>query len=134
MRRVSAFSWVVFFVLLGGMRLCAEPVRLSNSPRELGAAVLRELSIREGAISFRVDSNGCTDAASFRYRTERHDGMGPKTPHYLLTIERVRVDECKAMLWEGVVIEVDLEEVVGLSGSYTISVVNPVLSKGGLVP
>jgi hypothetical protein len=97
-------------------------------------AVLRELSIRDGRIGFRVDSNGCTDAGSFTVRVGREEGISPKAPHYLLTIERVRIDECKAMLWEGVLIEMDLEKDLGLTGRYTLSVRNPVLPKAGIAP
>ncbi len=96
--------------------------------------MLRDLSIRDGKISFRVDSNGCTDAGSFKVRSSREEGITSKAAHYQLTIERVRIDECKAMLWEGVVIEMDLEKDLGLTGTYTISVSNPVLPKEGIGP
>jgi hypothetical protein len=96
--------------------------------------VLRDLAIRDGRIGFRVDSNGCTDAGSFTVRVGREEGISPKAPHYLLTIERVRIDECKAMLWEGVLIEMDLEKDLGLTGRYTLSVRNPVLPKAGIAP
>ena len=44
-----------------------------------------------------------------------------------LTIVRVRIDVCKSVLWDGVVIELDLEQDLGLTGTYTVSVTNPVL-------
>lgn len=81
-----------------------------------------------GKISFRVDSGGCTDASSFKVRIGRQEGLTPKSAHYQLTIERVRIDECRAVLWEGVVIGLDLERDLGLRGTYTVSVANPVLS------
>jgi len=46
----------------------------------------------------------------------------------------VRSDECKAMLWDGTVIELDLDRDLGLEGTYTVSVSNPVALKGGMRP
>jgi hypothetical protein len=134
MRTVSVFLSACFALLLVGLPVSAQSLQVSRSPRDLGTELLRDLSIRDGKISFRVDSNGCTDAASFRVRVSRQEGITAKTPHYQATIERVRVDECKAMLWDGVVIELDLEKDVGLTGTYTLSVTNPVLPKGGSGP
>jgi hypothetical protein len=134
MRFVSAFLPALFALLLTGLPVSAQTLKVSRSPRELGTAVLRDLSIRDGKISFRVDSNGCTDVGSFKVRVIKKDGISPKAAHYQLTIERVRIDECKAMLWEGVVIELDLEKDLGLTGTYTLSVGNPVLPKEGIGP
>lgn len=134
MRSVSVFPLALLALLLAGLPVSAQALQVSRSPRELGAAVLRDLSIRDGKINFRVDSNGCTDAGSFKVRVSREEGIAPKAAHYRLTIERVRIDECKAMLWEGVVIEMDLEKDIGLTGTYTLSVSNPVLLKEGIGP
>ena len=134
MRVVSMFLPVLFALLLVGQPVCAQAQEMSRTSRELGTAVLRELSVGEGKISFRVDSNGCTDAGSFEVRVAREQGITAEVPHYRLTIERVRTDECKAMLWEGVVIDLDLEQYLGLTGAYTFSVTNPVLSKQAAGP
>ena len=134
MRLRSAFFPALFALLLVNLPVSAQTLKVSRSPRELGTAVLRELSVRDGKISFRVDSNGCTDAESFKVRASKEEGITSQAAHYQLTIERVRIDECKAMLWEGVVIELDLEEDLGLTGTYTISVGNPVLPKEGIGP
>jgi hypothetical protein len=100
-----------------------------SQTRELGRILVSELSIREGKISFRVDSNGCTDAGSFKVDVAKEEGASPRVPHHRLTIRRVRVDECKALLWDGVLIEMDLEKDLGLAGAYTLSVENPILPK-----
>ena len=118
----------LFLLLLASLPGSAQTAEISRSPRELGTAVLREVAIWDGRLRFRVDSGGCTDAASFQVRVRRSDGMALKTPHYQLTVERVRVDECKALLLEGVEIELDLARDLGLKGRYTASVTNPVLS------
>ena len=120
-------TWVFPALLVLAFPLRAEP--FSQSPRELGPIVMRELSIEERKLVFRVDSGGCTDAASFKVDVKKEEGVSGGMPHYRLTVRRVRVDECKAMLWDGVVIELDLEKDVGLKGSFTISVENPVALK-----
>ncbi len=126
MRRFLVPACALVALLAASLPAGALPARLSQSPRETGVAVLRDLSIRDGVLAFRVDSGGCTDASSFRVRAEKEGGISAKVPHYRLTIERVRIDECKAMLWDGVVIELDLARDVGLKGTYTVSVTNPV--------
>jgi hypothetical protein len=93
--------------------------------------ILRGVTVGEGKISFRVDSNGCTDAASFEIRARRRQALTPHAAWYEIAIERVRIDECKAMLWDGVLIEIDLEKDLGLTGPCAVSVSNPILPKGG---
>ena len=96
--------------------------------RELGPIVVRELAIRDGKIVFRVDSGGCTDAASFAVDVVKEPGISAATPHYRLTIRRVRADDCKALLLEGVLVELDLAQDLGLAGRFTVAVENPVLA------
>ena len=134
MRMLLRFLPVLFALLLVGRPVCGQTQEVSRSPRELGVAVLRDVSIGDGKISFRVDSNGCTDAGSFEVRVTREQGITAEAPHYRLMIVRVRTDECKAMLWDGVVIELDLERELGLTGAYTFSVTNPVLSEHAAGP
>jgi hypothetical protein len=134
MRFVPAYLFALFSLLLAGPPVSAQDLQVSHTPREFGIVVLRDLSIGDGKLSFRVDSNGCTDAGSFQVRVSREEGIAPKAAHYRLTIERVRIDECKAMLWEGVVIELELAKDLGLKGTYTLSVTNPVLAKEGVGP
>ncbi len=111
-------------VALAAALLAAVPVL--PQARTLGPVAVSELAIREGKISFRVDSNGCTDAGSFKVDTVREQGTSQRAPHYRLTIRRVRVDDCKALLWDGVLIDLDLEKDLGFAGNYTLSVENPI--------
>ena len=120
---------VVLVAFFSAFTASAGPLAVSQSPRDLGRVVISELSIREGKIIFRVDSNGCTDASSFKVNVRKEEGISQKIPHYRLTIERIRIDDCKAMLWDGVVVEMDLKKDMGLTGSCTLSVENPVLLK-----
>ena len=121
----------VIALLAVALPLAAQPQRFVEGQRELGAVVVREISIRDGKLAFRVDSGGCTDASSFKVDVVKEEGFAPKVPHYRLTIRRVRADDCKAMLLEGVLIELDLGKDVGLAGRYTVSVENPVLQLAG---
>lgn len=109
-------------------------VKFVEGQRELGPIVVAELAIREGKLVFRTDSGGCTDAGSFSVDIEKAEGIAAKIPHYRLTIRRVRADDCKAFLVDGVLIELDLEKDLGLTGTYTIAVVNPVLRRQGVTP
>jgi hypothetical protein len=109
----------------------ALPVKFVEGQRALGPVVVRELAIRDGKLVFRVDSGGCTDAASFTVDVVREEGFDQQCPHYRLTIRRVRADDCKALLLDGELIELDLEKDLGLAGRFTVSVDNPVLQRSG---
>jgi hypothetical protein len=134
MRPVSLFLVALLALLAIGFPAAAQTTGVSHNPRELGTMVLRDLAIHDGKLVFRADSNGCTDAASFKVRVNREDGLSPKVPHYRLVVERIRVDECKAMIWDGVLIELDLDKDLGLAGAFTVSVDNPVFPRQGMVP
>lgn len=125
---------LILCALLVALPLAAQPQRFVEGQRELGPVVVRELSIRDGMLVFRVDSGGCTDASSFKVDVVKEEGFLSKVPHYRLTIRRIRADDCKALLVDGVLIELDLAEDVGLTGRYTVSVENPVLQLAGGAP
>jgi hypothetical protein len=108
----------------------AQPAKFVEGQRTLGPIVVREMTIRDGKLVFRSDSGGCTDASSFAVDVAKEAGTLAAVPHYRLTIRRVRADECKALLLEGVLIELDLERDLGLAGAYTVSVANPVYARG----
>ncbi|TFH04756.1 MAG: hypothetical protein E4H09_03145 [Spirochaetales bacterium] len=106
----------------------------SANQRETGTIILAELSIRDGILSFRTDSGGCTDATSFVVDILAQEEASGLLPVYALTIRRVRPDDCKAFLSEGVLIEFDLAEDLGLSGAYSVVVTNPVSGKPVTAP
>ena len=118
---------VLLALLLVALPASAQPQRFAEGQRELGPVVVRELAVRDGKLAFRVDSGGCTDAASFVVDVVKEPGISAAVPHYRLTIRRVRADDCKAMLFEGVLIELDLAKDLGLAGRFTVSIENPVL-------
>jgi hypothetical protein len=112
----------------------AQTPKTAQSPHELGPIVVSELAIRDGTLVFRTESGGCTDAASFVVDIVKAEGIAAKVPHYRLTIRRVRADDCKALLLDGVQIEMDLAKDLGLTGTYTVSVENPVIQRTGGTP
>ena len=99
----------------------------SQNPRVLGEVVLHELSIQDGKVAIRVDSGGCTDKAAIRANLRKQKGPADLVPQVVVTFERVRADDCKALLLDGVRLEYDLVRDLGLSGRYTLVVANPVL-------
>ncbi|MBN2354245.1 MAG: hypothetical protein JXD23_16875 [Spirochaetales bacterium] len=103
------------------------PADLSRSQRDLGVVLLENFAVTDGRISFTAASGGCTTKSDFRVNVKPVRGR-PGSPHYLLTIERIKADDCKALLPEGVVIVFDLERDLGLKGAYTFSVANPMAS------
>jgi len=123
--------WCAVFLLAMAAALPAfsAPLKVSQGARQTGLVVLHDLAIRDGRILFRADSNGCTDARSFTVHVTREESSTTGAPRYRLAIERVRSDECKALLLDGVEIEIDLVKDLGLTGRYTISLDNPISAR-----
>jgi hypothetical protein len=105
---------------------CAFAQQYSQGPRYTGEEVLDELLIGKKSLVIKVGSGGCTNKSSYRIVAKKVNGLSPRVPHYVLTINRVAIDECKAIVEDGPVIYWDLEKELGLKGNYTISVQNMV--------
>jgi hypothetical protein len=127
----TRIRWTALALILIAFPLTAQGARFVEGQRTLGHIVVTELAIRERKLVFRTDSGGCTDAGSFTVDIAKEEGIAAKAPHCRLTIRRIRVDECKAFLIDGILIELDLEKDLGLKGAYTISVENPVYRRPG---
>ena len=97
-----------------------------DGQRQLGEAVLGSLTVKDGTVVVNVASGGCTDKSSFTVRVVKDEESPGKIPHYVLTFERIAVDECKALLMDGVDLVFDLEKDLELAGEYTLSVSNRV--------
>lgn len=100
----------------------------SSSPRDVGPVTLRELVQGQGGFVVRVSSNGCTDRSSFTVSKRKETASGSRIPHYVLTVVRTLPDECKAIVDDGAVISFDLSGNCGITGNYSYSIANPVVS------
>ncbi len=130
MKAVVSFLALLFVAF----PLLPQSPAVSHDPRELGLITLTELSIKDGKLAFRAASNGCTDAGSFTVRVRPEAGAVSGVPAYRLAIERVRIDDCKMLVLEGVQIELDLVKDLGLSGTFTLSFDNPITGRPGGTP
>jgi hypothetical protein len=134
-RNIASIVFFCAFALILPSSLAAQPAaedkgnkdqqpQISQSQRELGAIILQDFSITEGKLKFRTATGGCTDKSSFTIHVKKEKGLSEKVPHYVLDIERIKIDECKAFFPEGTVIEYDLEKDLALKGDYTVSLTN----------
>ncbi len=125
------FCAAVFFLL--AVTLAAQPqaektsppAKLTSTQRDLGIVILENFSVKDGVLSFRTATGGCTDKGSFKISVSRAAGISERVSHFILTIERIKSDDCKGFFPDGVVVEFDLDKDLGLSGAYAVSISNP---------
>lgn len=130
MKRIFVFYWIMSVLLL----VSNSHAQLSQSPRQTGEEVLEEILMGSKKFIIRVGSNGCTDKGSFKVDVKKEDGLSLKSPHYILTILRIKPDECKAIVDEGALVLFDMEKDIGIKGSFTYSVANRVFSSSRIQP
>ncbi len=109
-----------------GQAYAASPI--SHGPRELGQEVLSELVLKEGKLAIRVGSGGCTAKSSIRPEVKKV-GELEGVPIHQVTFLRVHIDECKALVDEGALLEYDVAADLGITGLGMLSVANPVLPR-----
>jgi hypothetical protein len=119
---------VIVLIIMSVISTGAFAQPYSHGPRQTGEAVLDELLVGRNSLLVKVGSNGCTSKASFRIDSKKEEGISPIAPHYMLTVARIRPDECKAIVDEGVLIFWELDKELGLKGNFTFSVRNMVYS------
>lgn len=110
--------------LAAGIAAPLSAQKISHGPRELGVVVLQELAVKEEKVIIRVDSGGCTNKSAIKANVRKEKGITERAPHFVVTFERVRIDECKALVSDGVLIEYDIPRDLGLAGLYTLAVTN----------
>ena len=109
--------------------LCYTPqpcAAFTENQRQTGEATLDELLMGANRFVIRVATGGCTDKNSFRVHVQKDESA--TAPHYVLTINRIVPDECKALFPEGTLVLFDLEKDLGITGPATYSVTNSVFS------
>ncbi len=112
----------------------AQSTSLSHDPRELGLVMLSEVAVRDGKLIFRTASTGLTEAGSFAVRVRREKESIPGVAAYRVAIERVKKDDGKMLLLDGVQIELDLAKDLGIPGTCSLSFDNPIGGKPVLPP
>lgn len=114
----------LLLILAAGLAAPLSAQKISHGPRELGVVVLQELAVKEEKVIIRVDSGGCTNKGAIKANVRKEKGITERAPHFVVTFERVRIDECKAIVSDGVLIEYDIPRDLGLAGLYTLTVTN----------
>lgn len=84
--------------------------------------VLLGVKIDSNNLELTVATGGCTKKGDFS--VEVNKGFTGKPP-YLLTVRRIRPDDCKAMMSDGTVIRFSKEE-LGLSGIVEMTLTNKI--------
>jgi hypothetical protein len=80
----------------------------------------------------RVATGGCTDKESFKVEMSKMPSVPPQSvPHYVLTLNRIKPDDCKAFFPNGTPVLFDLAKDMGLTGVFTYSLANQVRSAPG---
>jgi hypothetical protein len=111
-------------LLVGSRALAAAP----QDQRQLGEEVLLEALLGSRQLMVRVATGGCTDKDSFKPEVYKMPGT---SLHYVLTLNRIKPDNCKALFPDGTPVLFDLEKDFGLSGVFSYSLANKVRSAPG---
>jgi len=124
----KAAKVIVVLVFMCGVLLWTTDAysQLSLGPRQTGEEVLRELLMGSNKFIVCVESNGCTDKASFKVDVKKEKGLSSRAPHYVLSVIRIRPDECKAIVPDGTMVVFDLAKDLGLEGDFSYSLTNRV--------
>lgn len=96
--------------------------------RRLGEEVLLEALLAPRHLLVRVVSGGCTGKESFKVEAKKAPVSTPGAVHYVLTVNRIKIDSCKAFLPDGEMVAFDLEADLGLKGAFTYALSNRVVS------
>jgi len=82
--------------------------------------VLLGLDIQANSLQLHVASGGCTVASDFH--VEVNKGI-TRQPPYMVTVYRIKPDNCKAMLLDGVKVAFD-RKALGLEGTIEFTITN----------
>ncbi len=91
------FRSLVFIVLFCMFYTYSFAQQYSAGPRQTGEVILDDLLTGKNSLFMKVGSNGCTGKGSFRIDIKKEEGITPKAPHYILTGNRIKPDECKTI-------------------------------------
>lgn len=105
----------------------ASVIDLTGPPPDWTEEVLMGLFANRNVLAIRVRTGGCTQKEDFWIWCSYDEKSEGGIPHYVLTIYRMRKDECKGFFPSGILIEFNLREKLGLPPYlFTYSVTNRV--------
>jgi len=102
----------------------APVVDLTGPSSDWAEEVLMSLFANRNELAIRVGSGGCTQKDDFLIWRQIDEESKDGQPHYLLTIYRVRKDECKAIMRNGIEIKYHLKKDLGLPNISTYTLTN----------
>lgn len=102
----------------------APVVALAGPASDWTEEVLMGLFADRNELAIRVWSGGCTKKDDFWIWRQIDAESKAGHPHYLLTLYRVRKDECKAIMRNGIEIKYHLKEDLGLPNIFTYTFTN----------
>ncbi|MCX6559188.1 MAG: hypothetical protein NTZ26_01615 [Candidatus Aminicenantes bacterium] len=115
-------------MLIGSSLLAAVP----QDQRHIGEEILLEALLGPRQLMVRVATGGCTGKDSFKVEMVKMPSASPQSaPHYVLTLNRIKSDDCKAFFPNGTPVLFDLEKELGLTGIFTYSLANKIYSPPG---
>lgn len=133
MKHQKESLFAVVFIMFLISTISISYAEISYSPRQTGVEILSELVTKPNKVTVRVGSNGCTGKNSFTIDLKNEEGLSKGSPHYVLSIVRIKPDQCKAIVSGGLLITFDLEKDLGLTGNYTYSIANRIFQNEHLV-
>jgi len=104
----------------------AVQIDLAGPPPDWTEEVLMGLFDNGNDLAIRVATGGCTKKEDFWIWCTYDEESKSGPPHYVLTIYRMKKDECKAFHPSGVTIMFNLREKLGLPDLFTYTVTNRV--------
>ncbi len=127
---------ILIFLLLGSSGLLyadkdsqSASEYLKGPNPEWEEEVLMGLFANKNTLSIRVKTRGCTKKKDFWIWCTYDEKSKDQSPHYKLTIYRMKQDNCKAYKPPGELIEYDLRKELGLPDLYTYSITNSIKSR-----
>lgn len=102
----------------------AFPLQVTAPPSDGTKELLIAFAANDSELTINVRSGGCTEKEDFRIFCVYDETSTGKTRHYVLTIYRIKKDECKAIVRDGLEIKYDLKGDLDLPDIFTYTVTN----------
>ena len=110
-------------LLAGCVIIDADEGDFSSDFDSYGAGSVFGATVHQSHVTFQVTSNGCTDRSYFEVDVDRHSG-----DRYSLELDRIRPDNCRALIADGVEVSWSFDE-LGLPQGASVEIDNPVIRR-----